>query len=231
MAVQGDPARASRGRPGDQQREQKRITREKLLQAARVIFENNPYARVSVDMIAEEASISRATFYRHFDSKFAVAMALFDDLGVQIRALWKELLELRDPSLSDTRAWLVRHIEVAGRDRVLGLTMRELGVNEPESEPRTLQFYESLMERMWGRKWDGRPGHFADLWARSLLLLLQMDEMFFAILSRNWAIGHKPMIEAMAALLHEFLQLRRRELQSMPRTLMKKGEDAVHDTI
>src|SRR4051812_37430042 len=65
------------GRTGLQQR-QKQSSREKLLAAARDAFAESSYAAAAVDDVVKRAGVNRSTFYRHFDSKFAMTKALFD---------------------------------------------------------------------------------------------------------------------------------------------------------
>jgi AcrR family transcriptional regulator len=72
------PARpAPSGRTELQQR-QKQSSREKLLAAAYEVFAESSYAGAAIDDIVKRAGVNRSTFYRHFDSKFAMTKALFD---------------------------------------------------------------------------------------------------------------------------------------------------------
>jgi len=51
-------------------RERKTLrTRQEILDAARELFDKNPYDDVTMDDIAEQADLSRATLYNHFNSK------------------------------------------------------------------------------------------------------------------------------------------------------------------
>ena len=52
-------------------------SRERLLAAAAEAFCRSGYFTVSVEDIAKEAGVSRMTFYRHFNSKAALALDLF----------------------------------------------------------------------------------------------------------------------------------------------------------
>ena len=55
-------------------------TRERILQSAYALFRYRGYARVSVDVIAEEAGVTKRTFYYHFRSKDDL---LADVVGIQ----------------------------------------------------------------------------------------------------------------------------------------------------
>ena len=56
----------------------KRTSRENLLVAAAKLFCRDGYAAISVEDITAEAGVSRITYYRHFPTKAAMAMELFN---------------------------------------------------------------------------------------------------------------------------------------------------------
>ena len=56
----------------------KQNSRENLLSAAIKLFCSRGYAGVSIEDITSEAGVSRITYYRHFPSKAAVALELFN---------------------------------------------------------------------------------------------------------------------------------------------------------
>ena len=61
----------------------KQSSREKLLAAAIKLFCRDGYAAVSIDDITAEAGVSRITYYRHFPSKAAVALDLFEQAAAE----------------------------------------------------------------------------------------------------------------------------------------------------
>lgn len=61
--------------------QRKQTNRDSLLDAATVLFSQKGYAAVAVEDITNEAGVSRVTFYRHFASKAAVALELFQRAG------------------------------------------------------------------------------------------------------------------------------------------------------
>ena len=206
-----DPA-SRRRRPGDPQREKKEETRKKLLSASQFIFERYPYNLVSVEMIADQAGISRTTFYRHFDGKLQVVLALFDKMAPGVRSDWIEILGDPDPSAATVLAWTRRIAEAAEANRGLVSMLQQIDATEAELQPYTMHFYEEILELMWplGRLSSGRS--LDRLKARSRLLLVQFDQFQYQFAGHRWATNREEMIEAMAELIHEFLHLRRREL-------------------
>ena len=57
--------------------QRKKSSRENILSAAIRLFCANGYADVSIEDITAEAGVSRITYYRHFPSKAAIALELF----------------------------------------------------------------------------------------------------------------------------------------------------------
>lgn len=211
-ASSGAVSRSTRRRPGDQQRVQKEQTRAKLLEAARIVFDEQSYTKTSVDMIAEEAGVSRTTFYRHFDGKLAVAMALFGNMADEIDHLWDELFALKTFSKDDIHDWLVRHIFVIESDPVMISVLRELEATEAEAQPVTLQHHGRVIAKMWDEDLLSAESKDGLLWGRSLLLLLQIDQFLFAVCARNWTEHREILTAAMAELLFDFLAMRREKL-------------------
>lgn len=60
--------------------EQMEQTRQQILTAARTLFTQEGFHRVSVAAIAEQAGVTRATVYNHFDSKTGLLLALMEEL-------------------------------------------------------------------------------------------------------------------------------------------------------
>ena len=61
-------------------------TRDRILAAAQEILKGDGYMEFTVDTVAGEADVSRATVYYQFGSKAGLLEALFDDLAVRAYA-------------------------------------------------------------------------------------------------------------------------------------------------
>ena len=118
-------ARVRPSGPTRLQREQKQATRERLLRAAEDVFSENAYAATSVEDIIARAGVGRTSFYRHFDSKWAITSALCEQLMPDVWALWKELGQLHDPDEAQIAEWLKRRLALYGRHHVLFAVMKE----------------------------------------------------------------------------------------------------------
>jgi AcrR family transcriptional regulator len=84
----------------------KRASREQLLDAATQLFHDKGYYSVSVDDIAGLAGVSRMTFYRHFRSRAAILMELFERNSAEVLPQLLSIAdeEYRDPAV--VRAWI-----------------------------------------------------------------------------------------------------------------------------
>lgn len=84
----------------------KRESRDQLLAAATSLFHDKGYYSVSVDDIAGLAGVSRMTFYRHFRSRAAILMELFERNSATVVP---QLLSIGDQDYRDpatVHAWI-----------------------------------------------------------------------------------------------------------------------------
>jgi AcrR family transcriptional regulator len=80
--------------------------RQRLLDAAGEVFERIGYTAASVDDIAQAAGVSRQTFYRHFESKIRVGLALHESLYERSMPYWQALSPQDACDPEQVRAWL-----------------------------------------------------------------------------------------------------------------------------
>ena len=112
-AAEDARTRRARARPSGRtklQQEQKEETRERLLRAAQQVFDRHSYAAASVEDIIVAAGTSRASFYRHFDSKWDVASALCGQVMPEAWQLWHELAGFGNPNENVLKDWLRRRL-------------------------------------------------------------------------------------------------------------------------
>ena len=107
-------------------------TRDRILEAARKLLKDDGYAEFTVDTVAREADVSRATVYYQFGSKTGLMEALFDDLAVRGR-----ITDLASAfQESEPLAALDRFIRIVARfyasDRILLRRLRGLAATDPD---------------------------------------------------------------------------------------------------
>lgn len=86
MTAQADDKPISGGRRGPQpgalsklHQRQRAVSRDSIVDALRGLVSEKPYDDIAIEDVLTAASVSRATFYRHFKSKLDVACALYDN--------------------------------------------------------------------------------------------------------------------------------------------------------
>jgi TetR/AcrR family transcriptional regulator, ethionamide resistance regulator len=65
-------------------REHRRNARRRLLDAAHALLEKRPWAEISLDDISSDAEVARTAFYRHFEDRQHLLMAVLDDVGFEL---------------------------------------------------------------------------------------------------------------------------------------------------
>jgi AcrR family transcriptional regulator len=116
-------SRPSPTQPRQTLRDQQRVvTRQRLLDAARLVFQRDGYGQATVGDIANQASINRATFYLHFPSKAALFEELVADIAAEAARYWRLLdtaltahsrMAIRD-WLASAFGWWDRHAAIQG---------------------------------------------------------------------------------------------------------------------
>lgn len=110
-AKSSQASESKRAKPSLRER-QKEFTRDRLLEAAVVVFADRGYASATIDDIASEAGVNRGTVYLHFQNKRDVADALFQALQPSAKTAIADLDEiLTQGSRSAIRDWLHRQLD------------------------------------------------------------------------------------------------------------------------
>ena len=112
-------------------RQQKEESRRRLIEAAERVFNRAGYIAPSVDDIAQEAGVSRQTFYRHYDGKLAIAMEYFERQNDISLPLWLKIgdLDYADPAV--VIAWITELFDYCEARRLSLRTFVEMGTMEP----------------------------------------------------------------------------------------------------
>jgi AcrR family transcriptional regulator len=117
--------------PTELQRLQKQTSHEKLLEAAYLSFAELTYAGTTIDHIVRRAEVNRSTFYRHFDSKFAIAKALFTEFWPRLFAEF-DRLESASPSEAEIEEWISNLLVFYRANKPLYFTLGQIPALEPE---------------------------------------------------------------------------------------------------
>jgi AcrR family transcriptional regulator len=144
--------------------------KQRILAAAADLFARNGFHSVSMEHIGEVVGITASAIYRHYDSKTAVLVAMFDRVIDQLLSEGQQLVA--DPQ-ADPREALTRLIDgqigfvVDDRD-VAQVYFREIA-NLPEADRRNLRRKQRLYLEEWVHLLTELRGDLDDNAARTLV--------------------------------------------------------------
>lgn len=110
----------------------KSLTRQRLVKAAVEVFEELGYHSATIDDIAKRAGVSRTTFYLHFPSKQAVAIANGDVLLERLPKLFHLLTSHKRVGEDEARTFLEALVESMHLDTQANIIALQANVADPE---------------------------------------------------------------------------------------------------
>ncbi len=124
---------------GQRREARARATRDRIVKAARELFEKKGYSATTVASIAAEAGVATATVYQAFGTKYAILaraldLAIVNDqdpVGLLDRPWGDRVRDTADPH--DRLTLVVNHTsEIAARTAALKRAMRDAAATDPE---------------------------------------------------------------------------------------------------
>lgn len=99
----------------------RRDTRRRILDAALALLEDRPWHEISLEQIMSRAELTRTAFYRHFEDRQLLLLALLEDVGVRfedVPAAWERgagdpIVELRR-AVAELTGMYARHGRLLG---------------------------------------------------------------------------------------------------------------------
>ena len=129
------------------QERQRTASREAILAAANDLLNAKVFDDIAIEDILARAPCSRATFYRHFRSKYDLALALYEQVFAGAIPLF-DALDKVEHDLTGAAAWVERMIDnyrTAGRASVLIL---QLGVTDARFHQRLRDDRHELIDHL-----------------------------------------------------------------------------------
>lgn len=179
---------------------QKALTRSRIVDAARAVFEREGYGGTSIGHIANAAAINRATFYLHFPGKADVFRAVFADDRMHTDEHWRELnTALLTGTRAAVEAWLEWITQWYVNNASLMPAMHEaMAVDQElsrEFQPRFDLLTEELSEYLASFPDERRT----DERIRIQMLIVMTDQMFFHSLVQGvWSGPQDQLIRVIA---------------------------------
>lgn len=177
---------------------QKARTRANIIEAARVVFEQNGYAGTSIGVITAEASINRATFYLHFADKAAVFREVVAIDRMRTGTYWAELDRVLVGGTRDgISRWIRRMTQWAEDNASLMPARHEAMASDPEFAKELQPRFDRLLEQVGGYietvPVEDRPRRRAQL----QMLMAMLDQTFLhAWVQQAWTIDKEQLLEA-----------------------------------
>lgn len=103
------------------------LKREAIVEAARRAFQSHGVQGASMDLIAEQAQVSKRTVYNHFATKEALVTHLVSELWRTAMVDAELKYEADEPLLSQLQTLLMAEIEVVGSKEYVELSRMVLG--------------------------------------------------------------------------------------------------------
>ena len=121
-------------RPGARsplQQAQRAASRRAIVAALRGLIGDKPYDVIAIDDILDAASVSRATFYRHFKTKRDVALALYETVMAGSLDHFRTLDTLRADDRREAVAWVEGLIAIYRGNGAASALILQLGASDP----------------------------------------------------------------------------------------------------
>ncbi|MEU4414244.1 MULTISPECIES: TetR/AcrR family transcriptional regulator [Nocardia] len=172
-------------RRGSLREEQKRLTKARIVETARTLFETQGYSDVRVDDIAAAVGCSRATFYLHFTSKGEVLRAIAQEGTLaSVRDFYADLDRVLTTGSRESFAdWMTRAIDWFFTNKDMLPAWDEATALEPEFRAVAREGIMALADTMpaYLGRW---PEHRRDEARLRIELLVAQLERFFT----RWAM-------------------------------------------
>ncbi len=193
------------------QERQKQKSRESILQAAKAVLAEKTYAAIAVEDVIARAGVSRATFYKYFDSKFAIGRELHAEFAPRYSAAFDILLAYDDPTEDALVAWIKQLVAFYRQEKDLIVTFAHMLAIEPRFHPIMIDIIRETEERWASRIPAFRvPGSNAPdaMRARieSRLLLRQLNDFCYEVALFDWSIDVTEGCRIMAGYFRGFLE-------------------------
>lgn len=114
--------------------EQARLTRRRVVDAARTLFLQNGYARTKLRQIAEEADVSEQTIYAVYKNKRGLLLAIIDDMDMQagVEQTARDLAAAEGDAQRQLSVFVGFDRRLFERERHHLAILRDVGSSDPE---------------------------------------------------------------------------------------------------
>jgi len=202
--------RAPRGRNALQDRQQQ-ASRQKILEAGAAVFGEKSYMLATVEDIVEKSGVSRVTFYKYFENKFALAKLLTNETVVpSLFEYYDRLADCRNPDIEDIHAWIDALVDIFSKNRRLIALLQEIAAIELGYDLIETSVHAGLIERLG----KGIPAFKAaasaetgqEIHVRAHLLMRQLDRLCYDLGVNQWATDRTIAVRLLAEQFQHFIR-------------------------
>jgi AcrR family transcriptional regulator len=178
-------------------------TRQDIIRAGMKVFSRRGFQAATVNEIAREAGISRATYYLYFKGgKSELSVEIGTQGGQAYLDVLSELRGLDRPDLADIRAWIGRFALAWKKYKTanaLGLRSSVSSAVFSEQDIRIIDENLSVLDPLIGRYPEAEREAVR---ARFLVLLFQLTFTMFEMFERKLSLDNDSILDALAVMWH-----------------------------
>jgi len=203
----------ARGRAGGKrtrQEQQKQDSRQRILEAAQKVLADLPYALMAVEDVIAEAQVSRTTFYRHFDSKFAIFKELHRPFLAALYEVYDGLGRHPDPTVEQIGEWVRSFLDFYRTEIILVRAYWHIYAIEADFNPIAENITETICRRLAATLpafhlsiGEGDRAMVAKIEAH--LLLQGINNFGIEAVARNWDLDTDIAVGVLARRIRAFL--------------------------
>lgn len=187
---------------GNLREAQKRLTMEKLVEAARELFHQNGYKNVTIDDIVESAGASRGTFYLYFRGKGEILGKIFSDEHIDAVV---DLIEHfpAEPTREALSEWIRSYLYLYWRSRLTVRAWLQAGNRDAELRDSSLvmmdRVIDGLAAKVMGiRNARGLRSNAQEVKIRAMMMFVQMQEIGYYRYIRDYPMDEELAITVVA---------------------------------
>lgn len=179
---------------GSLREEQKKLTRNRLLDAAVVVFTAKAFVDTTMEDIARAAGVTRVTVYAHFPGKGDIVRALAQRVYETMDEVYGGLAEIPQWTHATVRAWLENAVErwrgMAPTLRVVHVAGAMAGAHDyTKSRNRYVEEHERYAGMLVAdaQRWRGVPS--AEAHQRAVMVVLQSESFLTTWLAADLPVA------------------------------------------
>lgn len=126
------------------------MRRERIIEAAALLFSRQGYQAVNLNDIGREAGIVGSGIYRHFENKMDILVVLLDRITDRLNADAEEIVEREPDALAGLVTLLSSQIDRTIEDRQVYLVYVQESRHLPEDDYERLRLKQRQYVKVWG---------------------------------------------------------------------------------